>query len=65
MKFHHNLLNEDSQGYVSFSNSDFQSAKPEKEVYSKSKIYLPGVGYNLNFVLEKKDSEDERNKVNI
>ena len=65
VKFHHNLLNEDSQGYVSFSNSDFQSAKPEKEVYSKSKIYLPGVGYNLNFVLEKKDSEDERNKVNI
>ena len=65
VKFHHNLLNEDSQGYVSFSNSDFQSAKPEKEVYSKSKIYLPGVGYNLNFVLEKKDSEDERNKVNV
>ena len=52
-------LESDSDGFVGFNGKNFISCEPDPESYSKSKVYFPGVAYNLNFVLE--ECNDEKN----
>lgn len=59
LRFLNPYLESDSDGFVGFNGKNFISCEPDPESYSKSKVYFPGVAYNLNFVLE--ECNDEKN----
>ena len=52
LKFKKELLKQDSDGFIGFNKTSFLQSGPETTTLAKSKVYLPGVAYNLNFILE-------------
>ena len=59
LRFQQDLLKQDSSGWVGFnSNHDFINHPPRYDTFSKSPIFLPGVAYNLNFVLKKEQNNE-------
>ena len=52
LKFKKELLKQDSEGFIGFNKNSFLHSIPEITSLGISKVYLPGVAYNLNFILE-------------
>ncbi|CYU37402.1 hypothetical protein HO929_08740 [Streptococcus suis] len=55
LKLNKNFLELDDDGFIGFNNSSFKLHMPNHTTYAKSPVYLPGVAYNLNFILEEKE----------
>lgn len=56
----HEYLDYDSDGWIGFNKeSDYIHSVPDQTCLSKSKFYLPGTAYNLNFILK-----DDRSDLN-
>lgn len=59
LNFHRDVLKQDSSGWVGFnSEHNFIEHLPRNDVFVKSHIFLPGVAYNLNFVLKKEKNNE-------
>lgn len=52
LNFKKELLKQDSEGFIGFNKNSFLHSIPEMTSLGISKVYLPGVAYNLNFILE-------------
>lgn len=52
LKFKKELLKQDSEGFIGFNKNSFLHSIPEITSLGISKVYLSGVAYNLNFILE-------------
>ncbi|HFU3704786.1 TPA: hypothetical protein ACGO7G_000382 [Streptococcus suis] len=63
LKLNKSFLALDDDGFIGFNNISFKLQMPDDSTYSKSAVYLPGVAYNLNFILEEK--KNDNNKITI
>ena len=52
LNFKKELLKQDSDGFIGFNKDSFLQSVPETMTLGISKVFLPGVAYNLNFILE-------------
>lgn len=52
LSFEKEFLKKDPKGFIPFNDSSFETNPPKLELCSKSMVRLPGVGYNLNFVIQ-------------
>ena len=52
LKFKKELLKQDSDGFIGLNKTSFLQSTPETTTLGISKVFLPGVAYNLNFILE-------------
>lgn len=52
INFKKEFLGTDKDGFLGFNHGTFLRKMPESVTLGKSKVYLPGVAYNLNFILE-------------
>ena len=59
LRFIRALLNYNSDYWYGFNkDQDFINMPPDDQCFSRNSFFMPGVAYNLNFVLRKEDSDE-------
>lgn len=57
--FRKRFLAETTDKWQGFNDTRDLISPPDKSIFSKSNLYIPGTGYNLNFIIENKENSYE------